>query len=109
MTEDGRATLRLVLARTYRASEGPCRRSARRRVALRRGAQDIRQDDQQAKGGPASSCGNGNAGHIAAPQAERVHREALISIVEEGTNDIQKLVIARRMLDGNEALIPEHP
>ncbi len=45
----------------------------------------------------------GGAGYIADYQVERLHREALLYLVGEGTNDINKLVIARRLLDGSEA------
>lgn len=48
---------------------------------------------------------HGGHGYIADYQVERLHREALLYLVGEGTNDINKLVIARRMLDGSEAAI----
>ncbi len=47
----------------------------------------------------------GGAGYIADYQVERLHREALLYLVGEGTNDINKLVIARRLLDGSEATL----
>lgn len=46
---------------------------------------------------------HGGHGYITESQVERLHREALVYIVGEGTNDIQKLVIARRLLEGSEA------
>lgn len=46
---------------------------------------------------------HGGHGYIADYQVERLHREAMLYLVGEGTNDINKLVIARRMLDSNEA------
>ena len=44
---------------------------------------------------------HGGYGYIGGVQAERLFREAPLYIVGEGTNDIQKLVIARRLLDGS--------
>jgi len=46
---------------------------------------------------------HGGYGYIADYPVERLHREAPLYIVGEGTNDIQKLVIARRILEGQEA------
>lgn len=51
----------------------------------------------------------GGAGYIADYQVERLHREALLYLVGEGTNDINKLVIARRLLDGSEAALLDLP
>jgi alkylation response protein AidB-like acyl-CoA dehydrogenase len=42
---------------------------------------------------------HGGHGYISEYQVERLTREAILYLVGEGTNDIQKLVIARRMLD----------
>jgi alkylation response protein AidB-like acyl-CoA dehydrogenase len=44
----------------------------------------------------------GGAGYIVDYQVERLHREALLYLVGEGTNDINKLVIARRLREGSE-------
>jgi alkylation response protein AidB-like acyl-CoA dehydrogenase len=52
---------------------------------------------------------HGGAGYIADYQVERLHREALLYLVGEGTNDINKLVIARRLIDGSEAALLELP
>lgn len=41
---------------------------------------------------------HGGHGYIADYQVERLMRESILYLVGEGTNDIQKLVIARRML-----------
>ncbi len=46
---------------------------------------------------------HGGYGYIADYPVERLHREAPLYIVGEGTNDIQKLVIARRIPDSQEA------
>jgi alkylation response protein AidB-like acyl-CoA dehydrogenase len=46
---------------------------------------------------------HGGYGYISEFPVERLYREAPLYIVGEGTNDIQKLVIARRMLEGQEA------
>jgi len=46
---------------------------------------------------------HGGYGYIVDYPVERLHREAPLYIVGEGTNDIQKLVIARRILEGQEA------
>ena len=46
---------------------------------------------------------HGGYGYINEFTIERLYREAPLYIVGEGTNDIQKLVIARRILDGAEA------
>jgi len=43
---------------------------------------------------------HGGHGYIADYQVERLLREAILYLVGEGTNDIQKLVIARRMTEG---------
>lgn len=51
----------------------------------------------------------GGHGYIADYQMERFHREALLYLVGEGTNEIQKLVIARRMRDGNETALLATP
>lgn len=48
---------------------------------------------------------HGGYGYINEFAIERLYREAPLYIVGEGTNDIQKLVIARRILDGSEAHI----
>lgn len=45
---------------------------------------------------------HGGHGYIADYQVERLHREALLYLVGEGTNDINKLVIARRLREGSE-------
>lgn len=45
---------------------------------------------------------HGGHGYIADYQVERLHREALLYLVGEGTNDINKLVIARRLREGRE-------
>ncbi len=42
---------------------------------------------------------HGGHGYISEYQVERLMREAILYLVGEGTNDIQKLVIARRMLE----------
>lgn len=44
---------------------------------------------------------HGGYGYIRTVQVERLFREAPLYIVGEGTNDIQKLVIARRLLAGD--------
>jgi alkylation response protein AidB-like acyl-CoA dehydrogenase len=46
---------------------------------------------------------HGGYGYISEFTIERLYREAPLYLVGEGTNDINKLVIARRMLDGSEA------
>jgi alkylation response protein AidB-like acyl-CoA dehydrogenase len=46
---------------------------------------------------------HGGYGYISEFQIERIYREAPLYLVGEGTNDINKLVIARRMLEGGEA------
>lgn len=46
---------------------------------------------------------HGGYGYISEFQVERLYREAPLYVVGEGTNDIQKLVIARRLLEGTEA------
>jgi alkylation response protein AidB-like acyl-CoA dehydrogenase len=46
---------------------------------------------------------HGGHGYITDYQVERLHREALLYLVGEGTNDINKLVIARRLRDGSES------
>jgi alkylation response protein AidB-like acyl-CoA dehydrogenase len=46
---------------------------------------------------------HGGYGYVADYPIERLYREAPLYIVGEGTNDIQKLVIARRILEGQEA------
>jgi len=46
---------------------------------------------------------HGGYGYISEFPIERLYREAPLYIVGEGTNDINKLVIARRMMEGNEA------
>jgi alkylation response protein AidB-like acyl-CoA dehydrogenase len=48
---------------------------------------------------------HGGYGYIVDYPIERLHREAPLYIVGEGTNDIQKLVIARRILEGQEAAL----
>jgi alkylation response protein AidB-like acyl-CoA dehydrogenase len=48
---------------------------------------------------------HGGYGYIADYAVERLYREAPLYIVGEGTNDIQKLVIARRILEGQEAAL----
>ena len=48
---------------------------------------------------------HGGYGYIGEFAVERLYREAPLYIVGEGTNDIQKLVIARRILEGHEAAI----
>jgi alkylation response protein AidB-like acyl-CoA dehydrogenase len=40
---------------------------------------------------------HGGAGYIRDYTVERLHREALLYTIGEGTNDINRLVIARRM------------
>jgi alkylation response protein AidB-like acyl-CoA dehydrogenase len=45
---------------------------------------------------------HGGHGYISEYQVERLMREAILYLVGEGTNDIQKLVIARRMLDSSD-------
>ena len=40
---------------------------------------------------------HGGAGYIAGQAVERLYREALLYAIGEGTNDINRLVIARRM------------
>lgn len=45
---------------------------------------------------------HGGYGYINEYAVERLYREAPLYIVGEGTNDIQKLVIARRLLDGSD-------
>ena len=45
---------------------------------------------------------HGGHGYIVDYQVERLMREAILYLVGEGTNDIQKLVIARRIIDGSE-------
>ncbi len=44
----------------------------------------------------------GGHGYITEYQVERLMREAMLYLVGEGTNDIQKLVIARRMMDSGD-------
>jgi alkylation response protein AidB-like acyl-CoA dehydrogenase len=46
---------------------------------------------------------HGGYGYIGEYPIERLYREAPLYLVGEGTNDIQKLVIARRILEGREA------
>lgn len=46
---------------------------------------------------------HGGYGYINEFAVERLYREAPLYIVGEGTNDIQKLVIARRLIDDSEA------
>ncbi|REE18153.1 alkylation response protein AidB-like acyl-CoA dehydrogenase [Paraburkholderia sp. BL27I4N3] len=46
---------------------------------------------------------HGGYGYINEFAIERIYREAPLYLVGEGTNDINKLVIARRMLEGGEA------
>ncbi|ROM50861.1 acyl-CoA dehydrogenase [Pseudomonas rhodesiae] len=46
---------------------------------------------------------HGGYGYIDEFVVERLYREAPLYIVGEGTNDIQKLVIARRLIDDSEA------
>jgi alkylation response protein AidB-like acyl-CoA dehydrogenase len=46
---------------------------------------------------------HGGYGYIDEFVVERLYREAPLYIVGEGTNDIQKLVIARRLIDESEA------
>ena len=48
---------------------------------------------------------HGGYGYVSEFPVERLYREAPLYIVGEGTNDIQKLVIARRILEGHEAAI----
>jgi alkylation response protein AidB-like acyl-CoA dehydrogenase len=48
---------------------------------------------------------HGGYGYIADYPVERLYREAPLYVVGEGTNDIQKLVIARRILEGQEAAL----
>jgi len=48
---------------------------------------------------------HGGYGYVSEFAVERMYREAPLYIVGEGTNDIQKLVIARRILEGHEAAI----
>jgi alkylation response protein AidB-like acyl-CoA dehydrogenase len=48
---------------------------------------------------------HGGYGYVADYPVERLYREAPLYIVGEGTNDIQKLVIARRILEGQEAAL----
>ncbi len=48
---------------------------------------------------------HGGYGYVADSPVERLYREAPLYIVGEGTNDIQKLVIARRILEGQEAAL----
>ncbi|QEX25238.1 isovaleryl-CoA dehydrogenase [Hypericibacter adhaerens] len=45
---------------------------------------------------------HGGYGYVADYPIERLYREAPLYIVGEGTNDIQKLVIARRILEGQD-------
>jgi alkylation response protein AidB-like acyl-CoA dehydrogenase len=46
---------------------------------------------------------HGGYGYVSEFPVERLYREAPLYLVGEGTNDIQKLVIARRILEGHEA------
>jgi alkylation response protein AidB-like acyl-CoA dehydrogenase len=46
---------------------------------------------------------HGGAGYIRDYAVERLHREALLYTIGEGTNDINRIVIARRMRDEDEA------
>lgn len=48
---------------------------------------------------------HGGYGYVSEFAVERLYREAPLYIVGEGTNDIQKLVIARRILEGHETAI----
>ena len=48
---------------------------------------------------------HGGYGYVSEFAVERLYREAPLYIVGEGTNYIQKLVIARRILEGHEAAI----
>lgn len=48
---------------------------------------------------------HGGYGYVADFPIERLYREAPLYIVGEGTNDIQKLVIARRIIEGQEAAL----
>lgn len=48
---------------------------------------------------------HGGYGYISEFAIERLYREAPLYIIGEGTNDIQKLVIARRILEGHETAI----
>ncbi|MDQ0471820.1 acyl-CoA dehydrogenase family protein [Labrys wisconsinensis] len=52
---------------------------------------------------------HGGYGYIADYAIERLYREAPLYIVGEGTNDIQKLVIARRLSDPADAAIMDLP
>jgi alkylation response protein AidB-like acyl-CoA dehydrogenase len=52
---------------------------------------------------------HGGYGYIADYAIERLYREAPLYVVGEGTNDIQKLVIARRLSDPGEAAIVDLP
>jgi len=45
---------------------------------------------------------HGGYGYVSEYAIERLYREAPLYIVGEGTNDIQKLVIARRLLEGRD-------
>ena len=45
---------------------------------------------------------HGGHGYINDYAIERLYREAPLYIVGEGTNDIQKILIARRMLEGGD-------
>lgn len=47
----------------------------------------------------------GGYGYVSEFPVERLFREAPLYVVGEGTNDIQRLVILRRMLDGSEASV----
>ena len=48
---------------------------------------------------------HGGYGYVSDFPIERLYREAPLYIVGEGTNDIQKLVIARRIIEGQEAAL----
>ena len=48
---------------------------------------------------------HGGYGYVADFPIERLYREAPLYIVGEGTNDIQKLMIARRIIEGQEAAL----
>jgi len=45
---------------------------------------------------------HGGAGYIQGTAVERLHREALLYTIGEGTNDINRVVIARRLRDAEE-------
>lgn len=88
---------RLMTAEAARAKESGERAdmlSGMAKLLASESARDITEDALRIHGG---------YGYIDEFVVERLYREAPLYIVGEGTNDIQKLVIARRLIDESEA------